>query len=416
LVRKKTKKLFPCARAAGKLPVNAKSLLVLFFKREPLEGNPMRHRATLAVAFLTLAGAPALAQVRDTPAPSPPAPNLTPPAKLQLVAHFPDQQITGVAVADDGRVFVNLPRWTVDVPISVGVLKDGAIAPYPDAAWNGWRNSTHVSPADHFVCVQSVVADGLGSLWVLDPAAPAMSGPVKGGPKLVRIDLKTNKVVKTIRFDGSLAPAGSYLNDIRFSPDGKIGYISDSGVQGAILVVDLTTGIGRRVLAGDKSTQADPSVTVTIGGHALQRPDGRRLQIGVDGIAVSGDGGYLYYQALVGKALYRVPTASLLDAHLTPAQLSAKVERVQASHPADGLWIDSQNRLYVTNPETDSIESAMPGKALTTLARDKRLLWPDSFAQGPGGTLYISASHIQDSPWFKPGAKVTASDLFRVIQ
>ncbi len=365
----------------------------------------MPHRLIPALAFLTLATVPALAQVRDTA-----------PATLQRVAHFPDQQITGVAVATDGRVFVNLPRWTVDVPISVGLLKDGEIAPYPDAAWNAWRNTAHLSPADHFVCVQSVVADGLGSLWVLDPASPAMSGPVKGGPKLVRIDLKTNKVVKVIHFDGSLAPAGSYLNDIRFSPDGKIGYISDSGVQGAILVVDLTSGTARRVLAGDTSTQADPSVTVTIEGHILRRPDGRSLQIGVDGIAVSADGAYLYYQALIGKTLYRVPTASLLDARLTPAQLSAKVEPVQTTHPADGLWIDSQNRLYITNPEADSVESAMPGKPLTTLVRDKRLRWPDSFAQGPGGTLYISASHIQDSPWFKPGAKVTPSDLFRVIQ
>jgi sugar lactone lactonase YvrE len=371
----------------------------------------MPHRLILAATCLALAAVPTLAQIRDTP-----APNLTAPAKLQLVAHFKDQQITGVAVGNDGRIFVNLPRWTVDVPISVGVLKNGAIAPYPDAAWNAWRNARHLSPADHFVCVQSVVADGLGSLWVLDPASPAMSGPVKGGPKLVQINLKTNTVAKIIHFDGSLAPAGSYLNDVRFSPDGKIGYISDSGVQGAILVVDLAAGTARRVLAGDKSTQADPSVTVTVDGHELRRPDGRGLHIGVDGIAVSADGAYLYYQALAGKTLYRVPAAALLDAHLTPAQLSAKVARVQTTHPADGLWIDQQNRLYVTNPENDSIESAMPGTPLVTLAQDKRLRWPDSFAQGPGGTLYISASHIQDSPWFNPNAKVTPSDLFRVIQ
>jgi sugar lactone lactonase YvrE len=362
----------------------------------------MPHRLILLAALITV---PAIAQVRDTPA----------PARLQRVAHCPDQQITGLAIGTDGRIFVNLPRWTVDVPISVGVLKDGGIAPYPDAAWNAWRNSNHLSPADHFICVQSVVTDGPGALWVLDPAAPGMIGPVKGGPKLVRIDLKTSKVTKVIHFDGSLAPAGSYLNDVRFSPDGKIGFISDSGAQGAILVVDITSGTARRVLAGDTSTQADPSVSVTADGHKLQLPGGRSLRVGVDGIAVSADGAYLYYQALVGKTLYRVPTASLLDAHLTPAQLSGKVERVQTTHPADGLWIDPQNRLYVTNPETNSIEIAMPGKPLVTLARDKQLRWPDSFAQGPGGTLYVSASHIQDSPWFKPDAKVTPSDVFRVI-
>jgi hypothetical protein len=29
--------------------------------------------------------------------------------------------------------------------------------------------------------------------------------------------------------------------------------------------------------------------------------------------------------------------------------------------------------------------------------------WPDTFSQGPDGTLYVTASHIQDSPWFHLG-------------
>jgi len=32
--------------------------------------------------------------------------------------------------------------------------------------------------------------------------------------------------------------------------------------------------------------------------------------------------------------------------------------------------------------------------------QDARLRWPDSFAQGPDGAIYVTASHIQDSPWF----------------
>src|SRR5258708_11966931 len=35
--------------------------------------------------------------------------------RLQEVARF-DQQVTGVTVAEDGRIFVNFPRWSVDVP------------------------------------------------------------------------------------------------------------------------------------------------------------------------------------------------------------------------------------------------------------------------------------------------------------
>jgi sugar lactone lactonase YvrE len=378
----------------------------------------MRYACVYCAAMLGLGltAEPARAQIRDTPAPSPPPPGLAAPATLQLVARFPDRQITGIAVSENGRIFVNLPRWTQDVPVSVGELKDGGIVPYPDQGWNDWRNDRHLTPKDHFICVQSVVADGAGALWVLDPASPGLSGPVQDGPKLVKIDLKTNKVAKIFSFDAAVAPSGSYLNDVRFSPDGKFAYMSDSGATGALVVIDLSTGFARRVLDGDKSTQADPGVTVQSDGHALRRPDGHVMSVGVDGIALSADGAFLYYQALVGKTLYRITTISLRNAALTAPQLSAKVETVQTTHPADGLWMDSLDQLYVSNPEQNSVEAAMPGKALTTLVSDPRLRWPDSFAQGPGGTLYVSASHIQDSPWFKADAKTTPSAIFRIVR
>ena len=93
---------------------------------------------------------------------------------LTQVAQF-DHQVTGVAVSADGRRFVNFPRWTEDTAVSVAeVMKDGSLRPYPDARWNAWRNarSSELAVADHFVCVQSIVPDGRGNLWVVDPGAP----------------------------------------------------------------------------------------------------------------------------------------------------------------------------------------------------------------------------------------------------
>src|SRR6187551_3146385 len=140
--------------------------------------------------------------------------------KLEEAAAFP-HQATGVACSSDGRVFVNFPRWTEDAPVSVAeVLKDGTLRPYPDKEWNTWRNAPAVpgaiKPQDHFVCVQSVVCDGRGNLWVLDPAAPNIEKVVAGGPKLVRISLATNKVEQVIKFGEDAALQGSYLNDVRF--------------------------------------------------------------------------------------------------------------------------------------------------------------------------------------------------------
>ena len=60
-----------------------------------------------------------------------PAPDYTHGARLTLLARFPDSQITGVAVSKEGRMFVNLPRWTRDVPISVAEVVDGKLKAFP---------------------------------------------------------------------------------------------------------------------------------------------------------------------------------------------------------------------------------------------------------------------------------------------
>src|SRR3954471_6378879 len=144
-------------------------------------------------------------------------------SRLQSVATF-DHQVTGVTVAPDGRIFVNFPRWTEDTPVSVAeLMPDGSSKPYPDEEWNGWRNArmSEVSPNDHFVCVQSVVADRSGSLWVVDPAAPNDEKTVKGGPKVVAMDIKSNSVTQIFPMGTDVAGPASYLNDIRIAPDRK---------------------------------------------------------------------------------------------------------------------------------------------------------------------------------------------------
>jgi pimeloyl-ACP methyl ester carboxylesterase/sugar lactone lactonase YvrE len=323
---------------------------------------------------------------------------------LTQVAQF-DHQVTGVAVTADGRRFVNFPRWTDDAPISVAeVMKDGSLKAYPDAKWNSWRNAraNELPVGDYFVCVQSVVADGHGNLWVLDPGAPGNEKILEGAPKLVKIDLATNRVTKVIKVPLDVALQGTYLNDIRFSPDGKRGYITDSGTRGAIIVIDLETGKGFRALDGHGSTQVDKSVTVTTDGKPLVRPDGRQPVFAADGIALSNDGKTLYYQALTGKTLYSIDTALLREGVGETAR-AAGVKTVAQTHVADGLWMSKAGTLYLTSPVNNGI-TRLVGDHVEPVLTDKRLRWPDTFSEGPDGRIYITASHIQDTNWFKPGA------------
>lgn len=383
-------------------------------------------RAGLALSVMagtTALAFPALAQ--EPAAMPPPA-----AAKLTRVASF-DHQVTGITVSRDGRMFVNFPRWSEDAPVSVAELKDGKPVPYPDEGWNSWRNAKadEIDPKTHFVCVQSVVADGQDRLWVVDAAAPAMAHVIKDGPKLVGIDLKTNKVVKTIPFDTTTVMQASYINDVRISPDGKTAYLTDSGAEGALIVVDLDSGSAKRFLSGHASTMPDKSVTVQYDGKPLRRPDGRGVDFAADGIALSPDGKMLYWQAIKGKTLYSLPTdaltgwaaAALMPEMLSDRTLGGKVATVGENGPADGLLISRKDgRMYVTSPQDNAVkvrDLSGSGKGLTTLVQDPQLRWPDTFSEGPDGTIYVTTSHIQDSADYKPGAPISLpTELWSIKQ
>jgi len=250
---------------------------------------------------------------------------------------------------------------------------------------------------DHFVCVQSVTVDPQGFLWVLDPAAPGNEFIKPGGPKLVKIDLATDKVVQVIPFDDMAAPQGSYVNDVRVSPDGKTAYLTDSGQKGALLVVDVVSGQARRVLDGDPRTQPEAGVVPMADGHELRRPDRRIPSFAADGIALDPKGEWLYWQALVGRTLYRVPTIALLD---PGADVVLAVEKVATTHVADGLWMDGQGYLFLTDPAANAVRMRAPNGTMTVAAQDPRLRWPDSLAEGADGSIYVTASHIQDMAQF----------------
>ena len=358
-------------------------------------------RRTLLGTAAAIIAAPAL------PAWAAPAP------KLDLVATFAKRQATGVAVSPTGRIFVNFPRWEEDVPISVAeVGHDGALTPYPDAGWNSFRDASPADPAQRFVCVQSVTCDPQGNLWVLDPAAPGLAFEVTGGPKLVRIDLATNKVSRVYPFDPALAPQGSYLNDIRFTPDGQRAVLTNSGQPGCLLTLDVQSGEIRRVLVGHPSTQFEKGMVVTVDGKPLKRLDGETAQFSADGIALDNQGEYVYWQATTGTTMYRAPVKTLFDPNMTAEQVGAAVETVTKTFLADGYWMARSGTLYLTSCSDHSVKQMAPDKTLSVAVQDSRMLWPDSMAEGADGSIYVTASHIpQMKAWQGPG--VSETQLFR---
>jgi sugar lactone lactonase YvrE len=317
-------------------------------------------------------------------------PSLVSAAELDEIASSP-RQWTGVAVSREGRMFVNFPRWSDNVPVSVAELTIyGKLAPFPNQKWNNWSEGK--SPGEHWVCVQSVYIDDENYLWVLDPANPRFSGVVDGGPKLMKFDIHTGVTIEQILFDTEAAPRNSYLNDVRVDTGSRTAYITDSG-EGALLVVNLETGAVRRVLDDHPSAHAE-NITLTIGGKPWKRADGSVPQVHADGLALTPDREYLYYQSLSGRTLYRIPTATLRNETLAQNEIAAQVEIVDRTGAADGIMFDADGNLYLSAIEDNAVRRYTPAGVLETVVEDPSLRWPDSFAMGPDGRMVVTTSQI----------------------
>ena len=348
-----------------------------------------------------------------------------PVGELELVHTFTGPMPTGVSVSHTGRIFVNFPKWGDEVPATVVELRKGKEVPFPDQAWNSPSGDDDPSA---FVSVQSIVVDPADRLWVLDTGSPLFQPTKPGGPKLVRIDLDSDTVAQVITFPTDVALPSTYLNDVRFDlrrGDAGIAYITDSSVAGpnGIIVVDLASGASWRRLHEHPSTKAEPLETfrpVVEGRPLLQRPaDGppTPLTVGSDGIAISADGGRLYYCPLVSRRWYSVATEALVDRSLAETEVAATViDEGDKGGASDGLETDDAGRLYLTSYEHNAVLRRRPDGEYETVVHDPRLLWPDTMSVATDGHLYVTANQLHRQPMHQRGQDLRRKPyaLFRV--
>jgi sugar lactone lactonase YvrE len=345
--------------------------------------------------------------------------------QLEIVATFNGPMPTGVTVANDGRIFVNFPRWGDNIEYTVAEVKNGKTIPYPNAELNRYADGD--DQANKLVSVQSVVVDPSGNrLWILDTSSIAF-GPVKpGGPKLIAVDLGTNQVVKKILFPPEVALPTTYLNDVRFDlhrgAEG-MAFITDSSSTGSngIIVVDLGSGKSWRRLNDHPSTKPDPVFVPVVEGEILQmRLPGEppaRFAVGADGIAISPDGKALYYCPLTSRHLYSVSMDALSDRTKSDAEVAATVRDLgEKGGAGDGLESDAQGRVYLSDYEHDAIRRLTQVGRIETLVHDPRVLWPDTLSLAADGYLYFTANQIERGAGFHDGRDLRQKPyvLFRV--
>jgi sugar lactone lactonase YvrE len=329
--------------------------------------------------------------------------------QVETVVLFQGSMPTGVTVSRSGRIFVNFPRWGDPVPFTVAEVRNGKPVAYPNPAINRLNKSRQ---AETFVSVQSVVVDPQDRLWILDTGSPMFQPTSYGGPKLIGIDLRTNRTFQKILFPKEVALPTSYLNDVRFDlRRGKAGmaFITDSSDKGpnGIVVVDLASGRSWRKLHNHPSTKAVPRFLPYVEGMPiLQRKPGqppKHLAMGSDGIALSADGKRLFYCPLASRNLYSVSADALADEKSSEDEVAATVTDHGEKGASDGMEMDAQNRLYVTNYEQNAIQRRRADGTYETIVSDPRVLWPDTLSVAADGYLYFTANQLHRQKQYHNG-------------
>ncbi|MEU6346538.1 L-dopachrome tautomerase-related protein [Streptomyces sp. NPDC046977] len=246
-----------------------------------------------------------------------------------------------------------------------------------------------------------------------------------GGPKLVAIDLRTDKIVRTIVLPREVAGPRSFVNDVRFDlTRGKAGtaYLTDASPDGpnGLIVVDLASGTSWRRLDNQPSTRPVPDfVPVIEGKRMLNRPahgPTSPINIGVDGIALSQDGKTLYYCPLSSRTLYSVPTTGLADRRVPNSQIAKTVRDLGRKGMSDGLEADAAGRVYGGDIERNALVVRDPDGQYRTLVRDHRLIWPDTLSIGYDRNLYVMANQLNRQPAYNSGVDLRRKPyvLYRV--
>jgi sugar lactone lactonase YvrE len=307
-----------------------------------------------------------------------------PSSALEIVAKL-DEPPGNIAVSPTGRIFFSIHPMSLPERNKVVELIDGKPVPYPDVE----------SQQSLFQTVLGIAIDQQNRLWMLDHGLQGIKQPL-----LLAFDLNTDELVKRYDFPSEIAGFGSFLNDLQVDPEGKKIYIADTSAlvkTPAIIIYDIERSTARRVLEKDPSVMEQDWIINAKGRKMVFLWGLLVIKPAVDSIALDKGGEWLYYGALAHENMFRVKTSDLNNTALSRKELGGKVERFGPKPLSDGLSMDLEGNLYITDVEHGAILKLRPDKKLETVIKDFRLRWPDGLSFGPDHWLYMTDSALQET-------------------
>jgi len=298
---------------------------------------------------------------------------------LEEVLQYPEP-IGNVAVSRDGRIFFTVHPESRPQGNKLLEWVAGAAVPYPSGT---------VQP-HLFDTVLGITIDRQQRLWCIDHGKQGFAQP-----RLLAFDLRSGDLVHDHEFRDDIAPTGSFLQDLRVSPDGQHVVITDSSIwrkKPALIVYDIAGRKARRILESHKSVVAENYLIQNsikdlsfLGGMYT-------LKSGVAGIAIDARNEWLYYAATNHGGLYRIRMPYVTDAALPASELATHIERFSDKPLSDGLVSDMAGNIYITDVEHNAVSIVGRNRQPKTLIQSPDIRWASAISFGPDGHLYVADS------------------------
>ena len=278
-----------------------------------------------------------------------------------------------MTISPSGRMFVSInPLLGADVRV-YEIGENGETKVYPNAEYSKGEDSK-------IKAIIGIRTDRKNNLWLLD----------MGVKQIIVWNTKNEKLVKTIEIPENVVTPASFLQDFVIDEKHNRVIIADM-TQGdlksapipAFIVIDTKTGAARRMAESHASMMPDFE-----GGFALNP------------IAIDPNFKWVYFGALHGKKIYRVPAKSFDS----DEELTASIEEYSAKSYSDGIAADKKGNVYISNIEQNelAVSNAKDGfRTIATLPVGQT--WPDGLHLAKDGYLYSTVDQLNRVPALNNG-------------
>ena len=333
---------------------------------------------------------------------------------VEVLSEFNDIRPANLTVTPQGRIIVSMHPLD-NAPIRMmEVTRDGSQIPFPTLDWADGPENGEVGFSSN-VAVDTA-PDGMW--WMLD-----MGGELQG-PQLVSWDTVNNQLGKVIALPESAYLDFSFLQDMALDDKRNKVYIADMTFPGtpaeakpAIVVVDLETGEARRLMEANENFMPEIRDIVIDGSLVgMKTDDGKSVphHLSLNPITIDPQNEWVYFGGVNGTKVFRVP-AEVLASDMSDDEMAAKIELYGPKPPSDGIKVDGNGNVYITDIEANGIGVTTKDNYELIAQDDVLLKWVDGLAIDDEGYVYGTQNHLHGNPVLNEGVDESEKP-FRIIR